>query len=429
MIGVTVTTRNGPRRVAQARRSSEVPVISLTRFADAREAYRHKGLRQALYDEGHRLMDGVIVNLHGSAHLDRRRLENRLFRRDTFAWYEAERIPSIIDDVLVPAVRSGHGDLLPMARRTMLTLSLLVAGVDRRQQGDAEASELDDIYALMDRLARGSTVAHAVGDKAAIIDDGDRALAEFARGFFEPSRQRRVGILEAFAAGEIDEDALPKDVLTTLLRNQDRLELPADTVLRETAYFPWVGSHSTSNQLVHAMHHVFEWIEGRPGDRQRLIAEPLLLQRFVHESLRLHPASPVSLRIALEDLELKSGIAIRSGDLVVIRLDEVNRDPEVWGADADDFAPTRSLPDGVMPWGLSFGHGVHACLGQELAGGVEYLDRLEGSEMPVGHLVGAITVMARAMLVAGARPDPSRPPQIDTSTTRRVWGAYPVLFG
>lgn len=405
-------------------------MISLTRFADAREAYRHKGLRQALYDEGHRLMDGVIVNLHGSAHLDRRRLENRLFRRDTFAWYEAERIPAIIDDVLVPAVRSGRGDLLPMARRTMLTLSLMVAGVDRRQQDDPEARarELDEIYAVMDRLARASTVAHAVGDKATIIADGDRALAEFARDFFEPSRQRRVEILEAFAAGEIGEEELPKDVLTTLLRNQDRLELPADTVLRETAYFPWVGSHSTSNQLVHAMHHVFEWIERRPGDRRRLIAEPLLLQRFVHESLRLHPASPVSLRIAVEDLELKSGIGIRSGDTLVIRLDEVNRDPEVWGSDADDFVPTRTLPDGVMPWGLSFGHGVHACLGQELAGGVEYLDRLEGSDVPIGHLVGAITVMARSMLSAGARPDRSRPPQSDTSTTRQVWGSYPVLF-
>jgi len=407
-----------------------VPVISLTRFADAREAYRHKGLRQALYDEGHRLMDGVIVNLYGSAHLDRRRLENRLFRRDTFAWYEAERIPSIIDDVLVPAVRTGRGDLLPMARRTMLTLSLMVAGVDRRQQDDAEAEagELDEIYTLMDRLARASTVAHAVGDKAAIIADGDRALAAFARDFFESSRQRRLAILEVFAAGEIAEEDLPKDVLTTLLRNQDRLELPADTVLRETAYFPWVGSHSTSNQLVHAMHHVFDWIERRPEDRRRLLAEPLLLQRFVHESLRLHPASPVSVRIAVEDLELKSGIGLRSGDTVVIRLDEANRDPEVWGDDADDFVPTRALPDGVMPWGLSFGHGVHACLGQELAGGVEYLDRLEGSQMPVGHLVGAITVMARSMLSAGARPDPLQPPQRDTSTTRQVWGSYPVLF-
>lgn len=402
-------------------------VISLTRFTDAREAYRHKALRQALYDEGRHLMDGVIVNLHGAAHLDRRRLENRLFRRDTFAWYEAERIPAIIDDVLGRAVASGGGDLLPLARRTMLTLSLMVAGVDRRVGSDAE---LDEIYALMDRLARASTVAHALGDKTSIIADGDRALSEFARDFYEPSRRRRLEILEQFLAGSIEEDALPKDVLTTLLRNQDRLVLPEEIILRETAYFPWVGSHSTSNQLVHAMHHVFDWITDRPADRRRLIDEPLLLQRFVHESLRLHPASPVSLRIALDDMELKSGIRIQRGDTVAIRLDEVNRDPAVWGELADRFDPFRRIPEGVMPWGLSFGHGVHACLGQELAGGVEYLDRIpdESSGIPAGHLVGAITVMARSMLEAGASRHPVESPTQDATTTRQVWGRYPVSF-
>lgn len=400
-------------------------MISLIRFADAREAFRHKGLRQALYDEGHHLMEGVIVNLHGVAHLDRRRLENRLFRRDTFAWYEAERIPTIIDGVLAPAVRTGRGDLLPLARRTMLTLSLMVAGVDRKEDSD---EELDAIYGLMDRLARASTVAHAVGDKDAIVADGDRALEEFAGDFFQPSRQRRLEILSRFASGAISEEDLPKDVLTTLLRNQDRLVLPEDTVLRETAYFPWVGSHSTSNQLVHAMHHVFEWIAEHPDDRQRLLDEPVVFQRFVHESLRLHPASPVSMRIALEDIELKSGLRVASGETVAIRLDEVNRDRAVWGDGADRFDPFREIPEGVMPWGLSFGHGVHACLGQELAGGLEFLDA-DLSAVPDGHLVGAITVMGRAMLEAGARPDPTAAPQQDRSTTRHVWGSYPVVFG
>lgn len=423
-------------------------MISLTAFADAREAYRHKALRQALYDEGHRLMDGVIVNLHGSAHLDRRRLENRLFRRDTFQWYETEHIPAIIARVLKPSLEQGHGDLLALARRTMLTLSLMVAGVDRRHTEasldaggtGAHDGELDEIYALMDRLARASTVAHAVGDKAAIIADGDRALEEFARTFFEPSRQRRLKILERFALGEIAQEDLPKDVLTTLLRNQDRLVLPAETVLRETAYFPWVGSHSTSHQLVHAMHHIFEWIDIHPADRQRLITDSVFLQRFVHESMRLHPASPVSRRVALDDITLKSGIVISAGDEVVIRLDDVNRDPEIWGSDAAVFDPFRVLPDGVMPWGLSFGHGVHACLGQELAGGVELSDYAPFAEMvsgvpeialsfPPGHLVGSVTVMAQAMLAAGARRDPAHPARRDETTTRPVWGEYRVLWG
>ena len=36
-------------------------------------------------------MGDVLVNLHGEAHRDRRRLENRLFRRETFELYERER--------------------------------------------------------------------------------------------------------------------------------------------------------------------------------------------------------------------------------------------------------------------------------------------------------------------------------------------------
>ena len=75
-------------------------MIELTSYDDARAGLRNRDLRQDLYYEGHRLMTGVIVNLHGDEHLARRRLENRLFRRDTFAWYEREWIPSIIDSVL-----------------------------------------------------------------------------------------------------------------------------------------------------------------------------------------------------------------------------------------------------------------------------------------------------------------------------------------
>ena len=42
----------------------------------------------------------------------------------------------------------------------------------------------------------------------------------------------------------------------------------------------------------------------------------------------------------------------------------------MFGADAADFDPRRPLPDGVAPYGLSFGSGMHACIGQDLAGGV-----------------------------------------------------------
>ncbi len=399
-------------------------MITLTTYVDAKDALRKRELRQALYDEGDRLMHGVIVNLHGDAHLDRRRLENRLFRRDTFAWYERQRIPEIIDDVVGPYVERGTGDLLQIARRTMMLLSLDVAGVDRPL---GTPDELDQLYELMDRLARASTVAHATGDKVAIVADGDAALTEFDHRFFRASRERRRLLVAAFESGSIDEIDLPRDVLTTLLRNEDKLNLPLETVLRETAYFPWVGSHSTSNQLVHAMDHIFEWCARHPDEWDVLRDDSARRQRFVHESLRLHPASPVARRVAVSEATLKSGTVIAAGAAVSIDIQRANRDPSAVGAHPDEFDPDRRLADGVTPWGLTFGHGMHACLGQELAGGLEAGQPGPGDLET--HLLGSITVMAGKLLAAGARPDPDRPPVEDRSTTRVVWGGYPVRFG
>lgn len=391
-------------------------MIELTSYDDARAGLRNRDLRQALYDQGHRLMTGVIVNLHGDEHLARRRLENRLFRRDTFAWYEREWIPTIIDSVLESTVAAGRGDLLPMARRTMMRLSVDVAGVDLPEDS------FEQFYDLMDRLARASTVAHALGDRDLLVADGDAALAVFCDDFYQPSHDRRAALVDRFVRQEIPEADLPRDVLTTLLRNQDRLDLPHETMLREIAYFPWVGSHSTSTQLVHAMHHIFEWIAAHPDDRQRLTNDHEFRQRFVHESMRLHPASPVAQRIAEVDTTFKSGATISRGDRVTINIESANRDPQAVGANPDDFDPHRSLSNGIAPWGLTFGTGSHACLGQELASGLEFDEESEH------HLLGAVVLMTGAMLTAGAQPDPDDPPAQDTSTSRGVWGRYPVLL-
>jgi len=391
-------------------------VIVLTTYAEVKDAFRSRLLRQALYDDGDRLMHGVIVNLHGDEHIARRRLENRLFRRDTFAWYERDRIPRIIDDTLREPIAIGRGDLVELARRTMMTLSIDVAGVDVAHE------RFDELYGLMDQLARASTVAHATGDRAATIERGDEALDAFDEQFFQPSLTRRAELLRRWTQGEIGEDHLPRDVLITLMRNQDRLELGPETMLREVAYFPWVGSHSTSAQLVHAMHHIYERLAAHPDDRDGLTDDDQLRQRFVHESMRLHPASPVAVRIALTDVTLRSGRTIAQGERVVLGIEEANRDPAVFGDGAGLFDPARPLPEDVAPWGLSFGHGTHACLGQELAGGIAPDEALEH------HLLGSVALMAGRMLAFGARPDPNDPPVLDTTTTRVVWGRYPVLF-
>lgn len=402
-----------------AEASAGGPEVRLSSYPDCRDAYRHRDLRQALYDESVALMGDVIVNLHGEAHRDRRRLENRLFRRDVFVYWEREVMPHIVERVLEPAVAIGKGDLISLARRAMMTLAVEIAGVDLAKGSDAKGSdaEFDDLYELMTRLSRASTVVHATGAKADIISDGLVALEEFDARFLQPSLRRRVALIESGS------DELPPDVLTTLLVNQDALDLPPDVVRREVAYFPWVGSHSTSNALAHAMDHIFAWIAEHPGDRRELSTNSELTQRFVHESLRLHPPSPVALRRALIDVRLGGATQVLAGTTVVIDVAAANRDPGVFGPSACEFDPYRVLPDGVPLWGLSFGTGFHACLGQELAGGVS----ADGLAQRAA-LHGSIAGMACQLLRYGARLDPEDPPQLDVESTRPHFGRYPILL-
>ena len=95
-----------------------------------------------------------------------------------------------------------------------------------------------------------------------------------------------------------------------------------------------------------------------------------------------------------------------------------------FGAGADRFDPRRELPRGVAPWGLSFGLGMHACIGQELAAGIDRLGATIGSD----HLYGLVPVAAAAVLAAGATPRSHPTGRTRPGATRGYWGRYPVVF-
>jgi hypothetical protein len=105
------------------------------------------------------------------------------------------------------------------------------------------------------------------------------------------------------------------------------------------------------------------------------------------------------------DVRLRSGAEIPAGTLVVLDMVAANTDPGVWGARAGEFDPDRALPEGVPPWGHSFGGGTHACIGMELDGGVHTTGT--DDHEPV---FGTVTLMLDALLRAGARPDPATRP-------------------
>jgi cytochrome P450 len=395
--------------------------ITITGYATARDAYRQKALRQALYDAGEVIMADVIVNLHGDEHRSRRRLENRLFRRDRMEDYEKRRFPQVIEETISPHVEAGGCELVTLSHQLMMNLAATTAGVDRPLGTPEETFHL---YGYLMTFIEGATLAHYTGDKEAKAAEVAAQLEAFDAEFLTPSIARRRRALDAAAAGEIDGSEVPVDVLTTLLRNEDDLHLPHETIRRETAFYLLAGAHTSATAFVRTLHRLFSWEADHPEEADVIRTDPVAVQRCMHETIRLEPSSPVAMRWALEDITLRDGTEIPKGARVVIDLTSVNRDPEVFGEDAQDFNPHRQLPDGVSPWGLSFGSGMHACIGQDLAGGLPFE---EGDDIEE-HLHGLVPVAVMWMLNHGARPVPDDPPQMDTTTARPYWGSYPVRF-
>lgn len=108
-----------------------------------------------------------------------------------------------------------------------------------------------------------------------------------------------------------------------------------------------------------------------------LLAEhPELAPMAVEELIRHTPIVIGNLRTALEDIEL-CGVRIPAGTMVVANTASANRDPAVY-VDPDRLDITRDSASAM----LTFGGGVHYCLGAHLA-------RLE--------LVEALRVITRRM--------------------------------
>ncbi|MGH8904970.1 MAG: cytochrome P450 [Egibacteraceae bacterium] len=98
-----------------------------------------------------------------------------------------------------------------------------------------------------------------------------------------------------------------------------------------------------------------------PDQRAELSADPSLIANAVEELLRwLTIIHLGAVRTAVEDVEL-DGHLIKAGESVTLSLAAANRDPE-------RFANPEALNIARPAAGhLTFGHGVHQCLGQQLA--------------------------------------------------------------
>ncbi|MFF2408886.1 cytochrome P450 [Streptomyces sp. NPDC058092] len=97
-----------------------------------------------------------------------------------------------------------------------------------------------------------------------------------------------------------------------------------------------------------------------PEQLAALRADPAIADRAVEELLRYLSVAKTFMRTALEDVEV-GGRTIKAGSRVILSYNTANRDPECF---ADPYVLDLRRQGGGH---LAFGHGIHQCLGQQLA--------------------------------------------------------------
>jgi cytochrome P450 len=152
-------------------------------------------------------------------------------------------------------------------------------------------------------------------------------------------------------------------LLTGLINVHDGEDVLSDDELVSQVILLYVAGHETTVNLIG---NGARALLDDPEQADLLRREPGIDENAVEELLRFDSPVQLSRRITIEDYPTPAGV-IPTGRVVLASLASSNRDESVFGPDADRVRLDR--PNAKQH--LSFGGGVHHCLGSALA-------RLEG---------------------------------------------------
>jgi cytochrome P450 PksS len=146
------------------------------------------------------------------------------------------------------------------------------------------------------------------------------------------------------------------DLLTQLVEARDRGDLSDEELLATVTLVFNAGFVTTTNLIGNGLLALLR----HPGELARLAGDPALLPRAVEEMLRYDSPVQIVGRGVLDPFTLH-GQLLEPGETVMIGIGAANRDPAAF-PDPDTFDVGRQ---GNQP--LSFGFGIHHCLGAGLA--------------------------------------------------------------
>ena len=155
------------------------------------------------------------------------------------------------------------------------------------------------------------------------------------------------------------------DLTSALVHARDEEGALSDAELLWNTNLLFAAGHETTANLIG---NGLLTLHRFPDQLARLKAEPALMANAVEEILRFESSVQLTARTAFEEMEV-GGVTLKKDDTVICLLAAANRDPEAFPEpDPETFDVARPNVRA-----LSFGGGIHHCLGAQLA-------RIEGEE-------------------------------------------------
>ena len=244
----------------------------------------------------------------------------------------APAIEALANDIVDRVARRGHVEWMtevaqPMAMRVMLRMLAIARNEEARwHQWSAERARLLEMIATRSERKR----AHITG--------------ESITGYFRERLAER-------ACGRGD------DAISELAREAARGELINATEAADMLGVIMIaGNETTANLIGNGL-----WAFMRhPGQMERLREEPERARDAINEVLRYDSPVQTDFRIAKSEAVIR-GKTIRTGEGVILLTGSANRDEAAF-SEPDRLDIARKGPKHA-----AFGHGVHQCIGAELA--------------------------------------------------------------
>ena len=191
------------------------------------------------------------------------------------------------------------------------------------------------------------------------VSGSTRREVESRDGTLKPAFVQSLGELRQYL-GEIAEErrrAPGDDLISVLVRAEaGNVALTHEEIVLFAVVLLVAGNETTTNLIGNAV----RCLLAHPEELERVAADPSLVAGTIEETLRYESPVQFVYRRARHDVE-RHGTIIREGELVIGLIGSANRDPRMF-PDPDRFDIARDARGH-----LSFGYGIHYCLGASLA--------------------------------------------------------------